>query len=152
MGRPPKPTALKLVTGNPGKRPLNQKEPRPSAQMPVPPPSLDAVALEEWNSLGPELFALGIITRADKAVFAAYCESYSLYLTIQEQFRQSGNAVVIRTKSGNIIYSPILGALNKARAAMMKAAGELGITPSARSRISAEPPDDDDPIASRYFD
>jgi hypothetical protein len=28
-GRPPKPTALKLMTGNPGRRPLPKDEPAP---------------------------------------------------------------------------------------------------------------------------
>jgi len=28
-GRKPKPTALKIIEGNPGKRPLNKNEPKP---------------------------------------------------------------------------------------------------------------------------
>jgi len=33
-GRRPKPTRLKMLTGNPGKRPLNGNEPRPAAAVP----------------------------------------------------------------------------------------------------------------------
>lgn len=36
-GRRPKPTHLKVVTGNPGKRKLNDKEPTPAKEIPGPP-------------------------------------------------------------------------------------------------------------------
>ena len=38
-GRRPKPTRLKLLTGNPGKRPLNDDEPQPQAAIPECPPA-----------------------------------------------------------------------------------------------------------------
>lgn len=34
-GRKPKPTAIKELEGNPGKRKLNKKEPKPDKGMPV---------------------------------------------------------------------------------------------------------------------
>src|SRR5262249_22001030 len=39
-GRRPKPTRLKVITGNPGKRPLNEHEPRPEPQIPPCPSEL----------------------------------------------------------------------------------------------------------------
>lgn len=36
-GRRPKPTHLKVVTGNPGKRKFNDKEPQPAREIPSPP-------------------------------------------------------------------------------------------------------------------
>ncbi|HZK10243.1 MAG TPA: phage terminase small subunit P27 family, partial [Clostridia bacterium] len=33
-GRKPKPTALKVLEGNPGKRPLNKNEPQPERKAP----------------------------------------------------------------------------------------------------------------------
>ena len=42
-GRRPKPTRLKVLTGNPGKRPLNENEPRPEAHVPDCPPELGPV-------------------------------------------------------------------------------------------------------------
>jgi hypothetical protein len=41
-GRKPKPTHLKLVTGNPGKTALNENEPKPEAALPSPPPRRQA--------------------------------------------------------------------------------------------------------------
>jgi hypothetical protein len=37
-GRRPKPTRLKVLTGNPGKRPLNMDEPQPEPAIPDCPP------------------------------------------------------------------------------------------------------------------
>ncbi len=43
-GRKPKPSHLKLVTGNPGKRAINTQEPVPERILPAPPPELTAEA------------------------------------------------------------------------------------------------------------
>ena len=43
-GRKPKPSHLKLVTGNPGKRAINTQEPVPERILPAPPAELTAEA------------------------------------------------------------------------------------------------------------
>ena len=50
-GRKPKPTALKKLEGNPGKRKLNAKEPVPAKGMPDCPKWLLPEAKEEWKRL-----------------------------------------------------------------------------------------------------
>ena len=74
-GRPPTPTYLKLIKGTSrasrGKRkqtPLDR-----SGAMPTPPAFLNAEALAEWHDKFPVLFAAGLVTLTDRAVFAAYC-------------------------------------------------------------------------------
>jgi phage terminase small subunit len=54
-GRPPKPTALKVLEGNPGKRPLNQNEPKPEKKAPNCPSWLLPDAKKEWRRLSKEL-------------------------------------------------------------------------------------------------
>ena len=46
-----------MLTGNPGKRPLNGDEPRPEANIPECPPELGPVARAEWDRLVGELAA-----------------------------------------------------------------------------------------------
>ena len=43
-GRKPKPTALKVLEGNPGKRPLNENEPKPERKAPECPSWLEPEA------------------------------------------------------------------------------------------------------------
>ena len=51
MGRRPKPTHLKLIQGNPGKRSLNDAEPNPPRGVPSPPDHMTSAAKEAWNRL-----------------------------------------------------------------------------------------------------
>lgn len=78
-GRRPKPTRLKVLTGNPGKRPLNTDEPKPEVATPECPAELGPVARREWDRLACELTALRILTNLDRAALAAYCGAYAMW-------------------------------------------------------------------------
>jgi phage terminase small subunit len=62
-----------MLTGNPGKRPLNEDEPKPEAAIPECPPELSSFARKEWDRLATELGSLRILTNLDRAALAAYC-------------------------------------------------------------------------------
>ena len=51
-GRKPTPTTLKELKGNPGRRPLNEAEPKPAARLPSPPAHLSRSARREWRRAG----------------------------------------------------------------------------------------------------
>jgi len=74
-GRRPKPTRLKVLTGNPGKRPMNTNEPKPEPTVPECPNELGPVARAEWDRLAAELGKLKILTALDRAALAAYCRA-----------------------------------------------------------------------------
>ena len=59
-GRKPKPTSLKVLEGNPGKRALNDTEPKPEKKAPKCPTWLNKEAKKEWKRIATELEALGI--------------------------------------------------------------------------------------------
>ena len=48
-GRKPKPTAVKILEGNPGKRKLNEHEPQPQRKAPPCPKWLEPEAKKEWR-------------------------------------------------------------------------------------------------------
>lgn len=139
-GRKPKPTKLKILEGNPGKKRL----PEPfmvQEGMPEPPPYLDDYALDEWHRVVPGLFAIGILSELDQNTLGAYCTSYSTFRHAQEalnELRKSGelNALITKTASGNIIPQVILGVSQKAKADMMRYANEFAMTSVARARIA----------------
>ena len=60
-GRKPKPTAVKVLEGNPGKRPLNMFEPTPEKIAPECPSWLNDEAKAEWNRLVDKMVELGIL-------------------------------------------------------------------------------------------
>jgi P27 family predicted phage terminase small subunit len=145
QGRPRKPTALKLVTGNPGRRPLNQNEPQPEACIPNPPPHLDEEALAEWRRMSPELYRLGLLSEIDRAVFVSYCEAWSRYVFCQKKIKSmaeadttAGGGMVLRTKQGHHYHNPFVSIARAAMHDMVSLSDRLGLNPSARSRIDVE--------------
>ena len=156
-GRKPKPTQLKLVTSNPGKRKVNGKEAKTKAAIPAPPAHLTVDAVEEWERVATELFNLGILSKIDRAALAAYAMAYGRWVQAERAIAkmaekdQLTGGLMIKTSNGNAIQNPLVGTANKAAADMMRYAAEFGMTPSARSRISAEPPEERGDPADRFF-
>ena len=70
-GRKPKPTHIKVITGNPGKRKLNFDEPRPEIAVPTYPPELSPAAQREWDRLVGELCKLNLLTNLDRLLQAS---------------------------------------------------------------------------------
>jgi P27 family predicted phage terminase small subunit len=103
-GRRPKPTRLKVLTGNPGKRALNDGEPRPEIAIPDCPEELGETARREWNRLVGELAALKLLTNFDRASLAAYCGAYALWAEATQAIQKYG--VMIKSPSGYPVQSP----------------------------------------------
>ena len=83
-GRKPKPTAVKQLEGNPGKRQLNANEPKPAARAPSCPKWLEDDAKKEWRRLAKQMEQLGILTEVDMAAFAGYCQAYARWKEAEE--------------------------------------------------------------------
>lgn len=132
-GRRPKPTAVKRAAGNPGKRPLNDREPQPRAELPRCPAWLKGEARREWRRMAKELHEIGVLTTIDRAALAGYCVAYGRWMEAEKIVAEKG--AVLKTTAGNLIQNPYLAVANKAWEHMMKAAVEFGLTPSSRSRV-----------------
>lgn len=79
-GRKPTPTAVKQLLGNPGKRPLNDAEPKPGAASGRAPHGLTPGANRFWRKYGPALAALGVLTEIDEPALRLMAEHFSLAL------------------------------------------------------------------------
>ena len=144
-GRKPKPTYLKLLNGNPGKRALNEQEPKPEAALPTPPAELCEDAQLGWGRVAPLLHQLGTLCEIDRAALAAYCQAYGRWLKAERAIAvmadrdQLTSGLMIKTTNGNPIQNPLVGIANRAMVDMVRYAAEFGMTPSARSRIAKDP-------------
>lgn len=136
-GRRPTPTRIKLLTGNPGKRPLNPHEPRPEPALPECPRELSPLARQEWERLSGELAKLDLVTHLDRAALAAYCGAYALWAEAMEQVQKFGT--MVKSPTGYPIQSPYLAIANRQAEIMLRVASEFGFTPASRSRISTPP-------------
>ena len=157
-GTKPKPTQLKLVEGNRGKRPLNTKEPRTVTALPSPPHHLSADALEEWNRVAHWLHRIGLLSEVDRAALAAYAQAYGRWVQAERAIAKMADkdqltgGLMIKTTNGNAIQNPLVGTANKAAADMMRYAAEFGMTPSARTRIETQASDQNADPTDHYFD
>lgn len=142
MRHRPKPTALKVLQGNPGGRSLNMNEPKPAVRIPEPPEELSPDARKEWNRLTPYLLRMGLISDADRAAFSAYCQSYGRWIEAERYLRDEGEIIV--TDKGNLVQNPRLWVSNKAFEQMYKLLADFGLTPSSRSKLQVGAPVEDE--------
>ena len=144
-GRKPKPTALKMLEGNPGKRPLPEFEPKnydpPSKPTSV---SVDAFASAEWdrilNAMPP-----GIYTALDATVLAEYALAWSMLVRSQQELDAFGlileEPIVGRVdKQMQVIghirkMNPALKSWQAATQTLLKVTDRLGLNPSVRTRL-----------------
>lgn len=138
-GRPRKPTHLKLLEGNRGKRNLKDRhEPEPRAKAPPCPRQLDYEARKEWKRAAKELLVLGILTSVDRAALAAYCQAWSTYVTALDHLRSE--PMIFKTEKGYPVRNPWFDIASTAQAHMKSFMTEFGLTPASRSRLNIAPP------------
>lgn len=128
MGRPRKPTALRILTGNAGKRPLPKNEPKPELGASPPPWLTTPAAVAEWDRLAPRLFKLGLLTEVDGEALALLCAHLA----------DAGEQV----KMGRPVDPRLT-------AEIRQFLGRFGLTPADRSKVtSTNPIKDEDPFAA----
>ena len=132
-GRRPKPTALKELAGNPGKRALNKNEPKFSELKSVETPEwMPELAATMWETVLPELLANKVLTIPDLHNVEAFCMAYQRWREGQEDVTLNG--IVIKTEN-SVIKNPAVTVVNEASVQMMKFGSLLGLDPSSRSRL-----------------
>lgn len=137
-GRKPTPTALKLAMGNPGRRPINGREPKPPASRPTCPSHLSATAKAEWKRVAGVLNEIGLLTQIDRTILAAYCQAYGRW--VEAERRLAETPPLLKTPAGYVQVSPWVTISNKQVELMTRLMAELGLTPSARSRLAIRVP------------
>jgi P27 family predicted phage terminase small subunit len=149
-GPAPAPTALKILRGNPGRRPLNKREPKPPAMGPLPaaPAYLEPAARAEWARVVPDLAECGLLTRVDLALVASYCATWGRVLDAEAELAK-GLMVKRRAKNGKEYpaLNPYFATLTTLLGQLKGFVTELGMSPAARSRIQVEKPEPEDDLA-----
>ena len=147
-GPPPTPTKLKILRGNPGRRPLNKAEPEPPPGEPGQPTFLDREAKAMWRRLVKQLGGMGILAVVDRERIAGCCYWWSRFVQLQAEVKKQGDLPV---SAGKHVKNPRVEMMRDAYKLFAAEASILGIGPAARSRIVVDKkPATDDP-AAKYF-
>lgn len=148
-GRRPKPTALRELGGNAGHRPINQAEPKVALLRADAPEWLPAEGQAFWMELAPMLTGMRVLTEADRPALVLLCDVYAEWREAREVVRKEGATYEAVTESGFMWrkrpeVSIAADAWRRMRAMLI----EFGMTPAARSRITArdDEPGEDDPV------
>jgi len=133
-GFPPKPTRLKLIEGNPGKRRLNRREPQPRSGAPTRPEWLLPEAKREWRRMVAWLEPQGLLTVADRAALSAYCQCWAMYVRGMEDIERNGTDFV--TDKGYQGVRPAVTIATKMLEQMNRLGAKFGYTPSDRQSLN----------------
>lgn len=147
----PKPAALKVLQGNPGKRALNLADGvNPRVEVPSMPRHLAQAARKEWKRITPLLEELGLISGLDAAALGLYCQCVGRLSELETAF----NAAVARhvaagmdysdavyqvshavTPSGYAQQSVLVQLIRSARQEVHRYLMHFGLSPAARARV-----------------
>ena len=149
-GRKPKPTAIKKLAGNPGKRPLNELEPKPGpTDAKMPRGVLPKYGQKLWKDLAPRMIKLGVLTDVDLPAFEMMCIHYALARQALDEVHDNGLTI---EEEGKTKKNPAMQAFRENSQAYKALLVEFGLTPSSRSRIESTPLDNEPTLAEILFD
>ena len=130
MANPRKPTALRLLSGNPGKRPIPAAEPTFTACDTTMPDWLTGEAAALWDKLASALDSNGMLNHASRDNLAIYCDVLGGYI---DKRRAGGESDIKSLQQIRLL------------------AREFGFTPSSQAGISAPAKPNGKEEKARFF-
>lgn len=145
------PAALQLLKGRGnGTDSGGRKVKEPPAFRRVPPEApewLSDEARAEWDRVVPGLVRLDILKEEDRAVLAAYCETWASFVAASETVAREG--MTIEAKQGTLAH-PAVGIARNAGRELRAFAGQFGLSPVAEmalGRVSDDGAEDSNPFS-----
>lgn len=152
-GTRPTPTTLKILRGNPGRRPLNHDEPQFKPGLPDKPAWFDTYASEEWDRIVSSLNGQRILTKADLGILVATCLCYEQMRETHAVIKTLGRSYKVEDMSGNTHHKtrPECMRFENAQREYRALLIELGFTPASRGKIKILPEPKKFTGAGKYF-
>lgn len=147
-----KPTNLKVLEGNRGRRNLPVDEPKPRPIEPEMPEYLDEEARRVWKQLAPYLVKNGLLTEADGINFSLLCQTASFLKRIIIALNTENISLIQKIEKpdpdGGVRYemkgSPLEVQFRLESNLFHKLAGEFGLSPRGRVGLSVGMGDSDE--------
>ena len=148
-GRPPKPTRLKIIEGNRGRRPLPSAEPQPRLAARLRSPvQLDAYGLRFWQHFATLLRRIRVLSECDCHALAAAAQWWSVY---QRSMRELKGSLTHTTEANGEIAKPAVGIARQAFQQCWSVMSAFGLNPGDRSKLRAIEPKPEDTPADEFF-
>lgn len=134
-GRKKKPVELKMIEGTYRKDRDNLNAPKVTGDLVSPPNYFSQEQTDVWK-YAIENAPKGLLKKLDISILEIWVTAYVTYRESYAKVQEMGQ--VMTSPSGYPIVNPYLSNMNKQATIMMKAASELGFTPTSRSKVSVE--------------
>ena len=156
-GRKKTPTVLKEMYGTARADRVLENEMQVDllSELPEAPDLLSEIGIAEWYKVTTQLFNLKMLHDVDQSLILAYCNEMSLYIESELELRQNGRIDNFKNSNGDLIRSqakPLVKVKNDALANALKLAVQFGLTPVARTNISAPTTTNNNTQINNYFD
>lgn len=140
-GRRPTPTPLKLLKGNPGKRPLPSNEPAPPRGIPSAPRWLSAAARKHWKEIATHLDEMGVLSHADGTALALLVDTLAEWIGARKVIEAEGATYTTVNEAGSEMHRarPEVGIASDAWKRVKAMLIEFGLTPAARAKVERIP-------------
>ena len=135
-----KPTNLKLLEGNPGKRKI-EKQPKLEIKNLKCPIWLNKEAKKEWKRVFTLLEKLGLISDIDMTIFAMYCQNYARWKQAETELNDENLKVMGRT---GYIVNPLVKISQTYQTRLKISIEKLGLSPSDRANLDIAMNDDNE--------
>lgn len=135
MGRKIKPVELKVLEGTYRKDRDNPNAPKVTGDLISPPTYFSEAQADVWK-YAIENAPKGLLKKLDISILEIWVNAYVVYRECYGKVQEMGQ--VVTSPSGYPIVNPYLSNMNKQSVIMMKAAAEMGFTPTSRSKVSVE--------------
>lgn len=135
------PSAVKKARGTYRRDRAAKNEVTPPVGAPGMPDWLDDEGRAIWSRTAPMLEELGVLSEMDRVALASYCSAASLAIQATRQCNREG--LMKRAPKGSLFgpkVNPLIRVAQGARAQALRIGAEFGLTPAARTRVSAVPP------------
>ena len=152
-GRLPKPTALKLLTGNPGKHKLNLAEPVPPPPRNKCPDFVSKAGRPYWRKWYPIQAAMRVMTSADEVALGMLSDAMGEYVESRKVVEKLGQVYTVTSiqmsEDGNTFEKithhqrPEVRIAQDAWKRIRAGMQDFGMTPASRSRLSVKAPAED---------
>lgn len=149
-GRPAKPTEVKRLEGNPGKRPLPEQKigstiPGLNGSIPKPPTDMGKDGKRLWK----QVWTSGekwLSPDADYPIIMELCHVYDDAEVIRKMIAKGEVERWYITGQGQIVQHPAVSQLKNARVLMNSYYAALGFSPADRARLGLAEVKDSDPL------
>lgn len=141
------PANVHMLRGNPSKKPLASlldDVVRPDVEVPKCPEWLSVDAKAEWRRITKLLVPLGLISQIDRATLTAYCTAWGDLAWAERQIAQAseedGGGRISKIAAGTPKLSAVMNLKYQSMEKLVRFGTEFGMSPAARSRVTASDP------------